>query len=231
MCSQWFDRDRLLLTTKPQKTAGDKLDEVSKHFDNILKQLLAREAESDLPGACKSCHNTAASFRCRECTQGRVLCRRCMIQVHQHLPWHWVQEWTGSYFVRRDLCDIGYVLHLGHGGRPCPQSPTIRSPIPFVVTHTNGIHDVKLELCHCPGRMSLAEQLLQVDLYPATWEKPASAFTFDVLDDSHEDALASKKAAYDYIKKLKRRTNNSDEDSVTVSRIPDPTLEADTSLC
>ncbi|KAI0703979.1 hypothetical protein C8Q76DRAFT_572048, partial [Earliella scabrosa] len=109
--------------------------------------------------------------------------------------------------------EIGYVFYLGHGGQPCPQSPTIRSSIAFVVTHTNGIHDVKLEPCHCSGRLSVPEQLLQVDLYPGTWEKPGSAFTFDVLEDSHEDALASKKAAYDYIKKLKRRTNNSDEDS------------------
>ncbi|KAI0716590.1 hypothetical protein C8Q76DRAFT_616444, partial [Earliella scabrosa] len=106
---------------------------------------------------------------------------------------------------------LGYVYHLAHRGQRCPQAPTVSQPTPLVVTHINGIHELNIEECHCAQRPDLPEQLLRVDLFPATWDQPASAFTFEVLEDCHEDALASKKSAYDYIKKLRRRTNNSDE--------------------
>ncbi|RPD67426.1 hypothetical protein L227DRAFT_486469, partial [Lentinus tigrinus ALCF2SS1-6] len=97
---------------------------------------------------------------------------------------------------------------LGHFGTRCDQSPTVVSPHVLTVTHTNGIHEVHVEYCHCPRCPSVYEQLLLAGLMPATSDKPASAFTFQVLDDAHEDLLTSKKSGYDYMRKLRRHTNN-----------------------
>ncbi|THH05826.1 hypothetical protein EW146_g9795 [Bondarzewia mesenterica] len=35
-------------------------------------------------------------------------------------PFHRVEQWMGSYFAPTWLRQVGIVLHLGHGGEPCP---------------------------------------------------------------------------------------------------------------
>ena len=89
----------------------------------------------------------------------------------------------------------------------------------LVVTHVNGIHNVRLQYCECtnPRRASNEEQLVLAGLIPASFQRLQSAFTVEVLEDAHEDILASRKSSYDYMRKLRRRTNNSAAHTVTVS--------------
>lgn len=109
---------------------------------------------------------------------------------------------------------------LGHQGHKCPQvsssAPHIHN---LVVTHVNGIHNVRLQYCECcePRRASNEEQLVLAGLIPASFQRLQSAFTVEVLEDAHEDILASRKSSYDYMRKLRRRTNNSAAHTVTVS--------------
>ena len=36
------------------------------------------------------------------------------------LPFHQVENWTGSFFKAAWLCQVGLEIHLGHGGNKCP---------------------------------------------------------------------------------------------------------------
>ena len=188
---------------------AEKLCQAEKQFPHILACLFEREVHPGILGLCTMCHQRDATFRCQDCAQSRALCCQCLRNLHVHMPFHWIQEWNGDFFVRRDLSETGFVHHLGHEGAPCPHLPSDPAPLTLTITHTNGIHEVKTHICHCPGQRELVEQLILADLFPATWTKPQSVFTFDVLEDFHEDTLTSKKSAYDYVRKLRHRTNNS----------------------
>ncbi|RDX39433.1 hypothetical protein OH76DRAFT_1367526 [Lentinus brumalis] len=63
-------------------------------------------------------------------------------------------------------------------------------------------------MCRCPSFLPWLDQLLLAQLFPASLNQPKSAFTFEVMSDAHLDTLTSKKSAYDYVRKLRRRTDN-----------------------
>jgi hypothetical protein len=50
-------------------------------------------------------------------------------------------------------------------------------------------------------------QLLQAQFYPATAERPSTAFTFRVLDEFSLDALECKTAGMTFLSKLRRLTD------------------------
>ena len=67
------------------------------------------------------CSGPLALFRCLDCCQGQqVLCCNCCLVQHQHLPFHRIQRWTGKFFEREDLGNLGLLIHFGHDGNPCP---------------------------------------------------------------------------------------------------------------
>ncbi|KAI0693053.1 hypothetical protein C8T65DRAFT_586112, partial [Cerioporus squamosus] len=105
---------------------------------------------------------------------------------------------------------LGHLWYLGHSGEACPEllqdGP---KPRQVTVTHTNGIHVCNIVMCRCPSYLPWFDQRLLAQLLPGTTNKPKSAFTFEVMADAHLDTLMSKKSAYDYVRKLRRRTNNS----------------------
>lgn len=209
-----------------QKLASEKLDEARAHIPNLLRYLLAREAHPNIPGNCQHCKSAPALYRCRDCSEPPALCRRCMCATHGNAPFHWVEEWVKPRsdvpqwcFKKRDLSELGFVYCLGHAGRACPQvSPNAPRTNNVVVTHVNGIHTVRLQYCECtsPRRPSPEEQLVIAGLMPASFQKLQSAFTVEVLEDAHEDILASRKSSYDYMRKLRRRTHNWAAHTVTV---------------
>ena len=210
------------------------MDEARAHIPDILRYLLAREAHPGIPGDCQHCKSAPALYRCRDCSEPPALCRRCMCAAHSNAPFHWVEEWVKPQpnvsqwcFKKRDLSELGFVYSLGHQGQKCPQvsSSTPRTNN-FVVTHVNGIHAVRLQYCECtsPHRPSPEEQLVIAGLIPASFQKLQSAFTVDVLEDAHEDILASRKSSYDYMRKLRRRTHNWAAHTVTVGEFRLPWL-------
>jgi hypothetical protein len=42
--------------------------------------------------------------------------------VHGYDPFHVIEKWTGDCYEASDLGEIGFVLHLGHGGLSCPSN-------------------------------------------------------------------------------------------------------------
>ena len=221
-----FARDCTHLS-KVQKTAHEKLDEARSHIPLILLRLLEREAHPHIPGKCQRCEQQPALYRCCDCSEPPALCRLCICEAHRNAPFHWVEEWVQPQpnvskwcFRKRDLSQLGFVYCLGHQGQRCRQvasgPPKLHN---LVITHVNGIHDVSIKYCECssPRRVSQEEQLVLAGLIPASFQKLQSAFSVEVLQDAHEDILSSRKSTYDYIRKLRRRTNNSAAHLVTVS--------------
>jgi hypothetical protein len=106
------------------------------------------------------------------------------------------------------LQSIGLKVHLGHHGHCCPFPSTENKN--FTVIDTSGVHNVTLVFCGCVG--AAAEhprvQLLRVNWFPASVDRPESAFTFDVLDSFHLVTLQGKISAYDFYYSLAHKSDN-----------------------
>jgi hypothetical protein len=45
---------------------------------------------------------------------------QCFRVIHQLLPFHKVEHWSGTHFEPAWLCQAGIAIHLGHAGLECP---------------------------------------------------------------------------------------------------------------
>ena len=77
----------------------------------------------------------------------------------------------------------------------------------MVIGHVNGFHEVFVEFCACNGSQKQPYQLINSNLFPATLEKPETAFTFELLDTFQKLNLRSKINAYDYHRSLQEMTD------------------------
>lgn len=177
-------------------------------FTFLLDGLLWNEQDPDIPGPCsrEGC-TREAKYRCKECSQRAPLCGPCTVLAHRHLPLHWVDEWNGSWFQRRDLSALGFIIHLGHRGHPCPNVIDRTDTTDFVIVHENGVHKCRIKYCKCILGVEPHAQLLHAGYFPATLERTESAFTVDVLEDYILDFAISKKSAQDYVRRLVRKTD------------------------
>jgi len=164
-----------------------------------------------------SCSEATWTVRCTDCFQYRATCARCFIELHIHNPFHWAEEWTGKYFVRKDISELGHVITLNHDGGPCPEATSRPEGQRFTVVHSNGIHVTRLQFCNCLGADDRVQQLMQARLFPPTTTQPMSAFSFGMLREFHIHSLASKKSAFDHMGGLRRLTNNATSWKVPVS--------------
>ncbi|KAH9852416.1 hypothetical protein C2E23DRAFT_868595 [Lenzites betulinus] len=164
--------------------------------DAIISRLLSRECDM------------RAVARCHECGQKAPQCVDCIVKDHQHLPFHWIDHWNGTFFERVGLAELGHIIHLGHGNAPCPNLPTNPSPAYFVIAHTNGVHRCRIQYCHCANRDEQVYQLITAALWPATLDRPESGFTFDVLKLWHLEWDISHMSAQDFYRILQHLTDN-----------------------
>jgi hypothetical protein len=176
------------------------------HLTELQNAILDRCHDPDIGKNC-SCGAGITLFRCQECFDPEPSCQPCLLKSHLQQPFHRVQEWTGSHFVRRDLGDLGHTLCLGHRAHRCPNTRDKSEGRLTTIVHTNGIHTRRILYCHCNG-VSEAIQLVRSGLFPATIQQPETAFTFAVLKDFHLHTLTSKKSAYDHYHALQKHTNN-----------------------
>jgi hypothetical protein len=167
------------------------------------------------------------------------------MEHHKLLPFHRIQKWNGKYFAKTTLHDQGYVLHLGHHGGMCPDTEDpwldVEETLPGMdnvdllqdgieeqtknvledglvnIVHTTGVFKHKVRWCQCQSAPDKTVQLFELRLFPASHLKPETAFTFDVLEHFHIDAMECKTAAASFIKKLRRLTNNAFPHMVPVS--------------
>ena len=78
------------------------------------------------------------------------------------------------------------------------------------IVDITGIHELRLRFCRCKtlDNHPIANQLLQLGLFPSSFKKPMTAFTFRVLKDFDLANLEGKTAAFKYYQKLKRLSSN-----------------------
>jgi CxC2 like cysteine cluster associated with KDZ transposases len=117
------------------------------------------------------------------------------------------QLWTGKFFDKVTLQQLGLRYQLGHGGSRCPM-PT-PGPSNFLVFDTTGIHHVTVDFCDCTHHVfHQRTQFLRARWFPATVNRPKTVFTFDVLESFHELSLQGKTTSYDFYHSILRRSDN-----------------------
>ena len=195
----------------------------TEEMDNIQAAILSNEFQDGVGDPCSCGGSDKANFRCEEdCFETAPLqCQQCIINLHTRLPFHRIQEWTGEYFKRTSLHDLGARIFLGHSGMPCPNRSSAYTGRPFVIVDRNGFHKFILEFCHCDNLKDVLQtepiQLIRARLFPATLDQPETAFTFRLLDDFHAHTLSSKKSSYVFHDALQKRTEAAFPQDVPVS--------------
>jgi hypothetical protein len=77
----------------------------------------------------------------------------------------------------------------------------------ITVVHTNGFHSLPVVWCACTEQTDERDlQLLDQHLYPASYDRIKTVFTFACLDDHRYEYLECKSSHYQYHNKLRRWT-------------------------
>ena len=100
------------------------MSDYSKGQNDFLKQFLTHEKtyldhllNLEMPPPNLSCHICGlldGEFRCLDCYGPQWCCRSCLLNGHGQHPFHRLQQWKGGSFENVSLCELGYVLNLGH---------------------------------------------------------------------------------------------------------------------
>jgi CxC2 like cysteine cluster associated with KDZ transposases len=216
------------------QSQNDYLREWKECSIDYLFHLLDIEAP---PGnqSCMSCMQRDGSYRCQDCFNQNWYCKDCCLADHQRHPFHRIQVWNGDFFKKVSLRDLGFILHLGHQGQPCPSLHPNASFPPLHSEHSSssenlppkhskmtivdrfGIYEHNVEWCACPGNHKRDLHLFRMRLFPASINDPKTAFTFQGLNYFHIDSMECRTSAGNYFKKLKRLTNENFPDMVKVS--------------
>ncbi len=113
------------------------------------------------------------------------------------------------------------MFQLGHNGYACP-APERLAPV-TVVVDVNGPHNVLVQVCRC-GDISYdareaRNQFLRMGWFPATPHRPATVFTFHVLDHFHELSVQGKISAHDFYYGLIHQVDNAGVLGIHVSAV------------
>ena len=185
-------------------------------LESLVEDILSWEVTPEPLSKCSRCLCLDAAYRCTECWDSGPLCTHCIIKAHRHQWFHWVERWNGEFFERHDLASLGSIIYLGHRGLRCPNMADDQQPSRITITHTNGIHRCKLQYCYCTGAPDRPSQLIRSRLWPSSLKRPQSAFTIPLLRLHDHLWLISKVNANDFMKTLKRLTNNTFPETATV---------------
>jgi hypothetical protein len=97
---------------------------------------------------------------------------------------------------------------------PSPQA----GPPKFLIIDTSGVHRISIDFCNCcsNGIIHKRTQILRAGWFPATFDRPHTTFTFDMLDMFHELTLQGKTTLYDFYYTILRKTDNAKLEKMTV---------------
>jgi hypothetical protein len=118
------------------------------------------------------------------------------------------QHWQNGFFDRTSLYSLGFICHLGHDGDPCPIGPPPRN---LTIIDTNGWHKVRVGFCTCDTKLPWNEryrQLLRMRWYPASFNRPRTAFSFDLLETYHKLTLQGKLNLFDFYLVTMQKSDN-----------------------
>ena len=210
MCSMTLILDPL------QSSAS--LQQFQSAWSDLFDDILSTEVNPATNEVCSCGTGGLRKYRCTDsgCLGVSARCRECFLQAHKTAPFHWAQEWNGNFFECKDLSDLGLVYTLGHGGDTCPRAGNDDKGIQLIIVDSNSIHSTWIHFCNCFGVPNHARQLTWSCLFPATINRLAMAFTFNMLKQFDIHCFESKKSAFDYIGALRHLTNNACTELVPV---------------
>lgn len=119
-----------------------------------------------------------------------------------------LKVWQDGFFQRTSLHDLGLCFYVGHHHTSCPSAEKVQQ---ILVTDLNGAHTISIQFCACkgsPGWVENYRQLLRIGWYPASFNRPKTVFTFDVLDTYHKLTLQGKLNLHDFYSSILQKTNN-----------------------
>lgn len=192
-------------------------------MEDQLQELLLRRSDNPHKDETCKCGRGLRIVRCHwdGCFQYPISCKSCYVDKHRQNPFHWALVWENGVWNKRDFSEVepNNFIQLGHVDDETRCSGA-GLPIPFIVTHTNGVHSTRISFCGClTAPSSRVEQLLLSDLFPATPNEPKSAFTIAVLKQFRVHNLQSKCGAFDYIRSIRRFTDNTFTSKVPVGKL------------
>lgn len=157
-------------------------------------------------------------YRCRECWGDIILCKDCIVEAHQTMPFHNLEQWDEdySYFKRVSPGELGLAIYCRHPGATCPLAGDDERH-PMRIVDRNGLFLLDVYECLCDGAPEFWEQLLLMRLFPATYDRPETAFTFAVLKDCQTFNFAAKVSQWDYWGTVQRKTDGVQWKKVPVS--------------
>ncbi|PPQ84842.1 hypothetical protein CVT26_011894 [Gymnopilus dilepis] len=98
-----------------RKKQRDYVQEYVDRIDDILQAILLRECIPGAPVTCQDCSKQHwATWRCIDCTLSKLQCRGCIRKAHMCAPFHHVEKWTGTYFRKAALWEVGVYLLIPH---------------------------------------------------------------------------------------------------------------------
>ncbi|KAI0656991.1 hypothetical protein C8Q70DRAFT_1046552 [Cubamyces menziesii] len=169
-------------------------------------------------GTARANNTITCRWRCLDCLGRAHFCGACVSKYHRLNPFHRLLRWNPGlgYWEKRAMADHGHVLCYGHGKQMCPERTS--PPRELVIVHAGGVTQIKLAFCECK-RAALRQlaakydreealQLIDMGLYPGSWQQPRTAFTQDVLRSANLLTLQGGISTQDFYTYLKRTTNN-----------------------
>lgn len=104
---------------------------------------------------------------------------------------------------------------LGFGSSNPRRNDDDGNPIISVIDRS-GVHEIGVSWCCCLEAPEHDMQMIMVGLFPATFQNPKTAFTFQVLEDFHLDNLECKTTPSQFFSRLRRLTNDEFPNTVPV---------------
>ncbi|KAK7447451.1 hypothetical protein VKT23_014160 [Stygiomarasmius scandens] len=173
-----------------------------------VKYLFRGDHDERLNTPC-TCGIRKRTVRCADCLFAPCTCETCFVQLHLHNPTHWADIWDPEkgHFVRKDICQLGYVFTFGHNGSQCRHVNYKTDAKWFTVVDVNGMHRTRIAFCKCRSGLDQMDLLLQSGIFPATNDNPETGFTFALLELYNLETLVAKKSAHDICIVLGCRTS------------------------
>ena len=104
----------ILMWLYPKKQR-DYVKQFADRVSDLLQATLSREFWPEEQQKCTECsEGNWAVWRCIDCTLSHPICWHCMRHTHRRSPFHRIECWTGLYFRRGALWEVGTYILVEH---------------------------------------------------------------------------------------------------------------------